>query len=134
MFVTRPYAGHCIRVNKKGHTVAVCPPGIVEYGGVDGTRTRDPLRARQVYYPAELPLRNVNWWVLRGSNPRHSPCKGAALPAEFSTPGGPLLYGVLESFTCFVCGFFGGFVFVCLFGLGFVVCVCFVLLFVVRFV
>jgi len=22
------------------------------------------------------------WWVLRGSNPRHSPCKGDALPAE----------------------------------------------------
>jgi hypothetical protein len=20
------------------------------------------------------------WWVLRGSNPRHSPCKGDALP------------------------------------------------------
>src|ERR1700690_376158 len=27
------------------------------------------------------------WWVLRGSNPRHSPCKGDALPAELSTPG-----------------------------------------------
>jgi len=26
------------------------------------------------------------WWVLRGSNPRHSPCKGDALPAELSTP------------------------------------------------
>ena len=25
------------------------------------------------------------WWVLRGSNPRHSPCKGDALPAELST-------------------------------------------------
>ena len=24
-------------------------------------------------------------WVLRGSNPRHSPCKGDALPAELST-------------------------------------------------
>ncbi len=25
------------------------------------------------------------WWVLRGSNPRPTPCKGAALPAELST-------------------------------------------------
>src|SRR5512143_1953400 len=25
------------------------------------------------------------WWVLRGSNSRHSPCKGDALPAELST-------------------------------------------------
>src|SRR6266566_2735751 len=24
------------------------------------------------------------WWVLRGSNPRHSPCKGDALPTELS--------------------------------------------------
>jgi hypothetical protein len=28
----------------------------------------------------------IIWWVLRGSNPRHSPCKGDALPAELSTP------------------------------------------------
>src|SRR5690606_13389057 len=25
------------------------------------------------------------WWVLRGSNSRPTPCKGAALPAELST-------------------------------------------------
>src|SRR5687768_5886951 len=25
------------------------------------------------------------WWVLQGSNLRHSPCKGDALPAELST-------------------------------------------------
>src|SRR4051795_12969394 len=27
----------------------------------------------------------ANWWVLRGSNSRHSPCKGDALPTELST-------------------------------------------------
>ncbi len=27
----------------------------------------------------------VNWWVLRGSNSRPTPCKGAALPTELST-------------------------------------------------
>ncbi len=38
-----------------------------------------------------LPIQNIRklqklfWWVLRGSNPRHSPCKGDALPAELST-------------------------------------------------
>ena len=26
-----------------------------------------------------------NWWVLTGSNRRHSPCKGDALPTELST-------------------------------------------------
>ncbi len=32
--------------------------------------------------PGRIPV----WWVLRGSNPRPSPCKGDALPAELSTP------------------------------------------------
>lgn len=27
------------------------------------------------------------WWVLRGSNPRPTPCKGVALPTELSTQG-----------------------------------------------
>src|SRR4030095_13454580 len=30
------------------------------------------------------PVRGT-WWVLTGSNRRHSPCKGDALPAELST-------------------------------------------------
>src|SRR3972149_6858916 len=29
--------------------------------------------------------RSCTWWVLRGSNSRHSPCKGDALPTELST-------------------------------------------------
>ena len=29
--------------------------------------------------------RKPGWWVLRESNPRHSPCKGDALPTELST-------------------------------------------------
>src|SRR5690606_11409619 len=38
--------------------------------------------------PATTPVRRPasGWWVLRGSNPRPSPCKGDALPAELSTP------------------------------------------------
>ena len=30
-------------------------------------------------------LNDNAWWVKRGSNPRHSPCKGDALPAELFT-------------------------------------------------
>ena len=38
-------------------------------------------------YSNQLNYHSVNflWWVLRGSNPRPSPCKGDALPAELST-------------------------------------------------
>ena len=28
---------------------------------------------------------NLNWWVMRDLNPRHSPCKGDALPTELIT-------------------------------------------------
>ena len=42
--------------------------------GVTG-RYSNRLNYRSAFY----------WWVLRGSNPRPSPCKGDALPAELST-------------------------------------------------
>ena len=38
--------------------------------GADADRSEEPL---------------TQWWVLTGSNRRHSPCKGDALPAELST-------------------------------------------------
>ena len=31
-------------------------------------------------YSNQLNYRSNRWWVLRGSNPRPSPCKGDALP------------------------------------------------------
>ena len=37
-------------------------------------------------YSNQLNYRSVSWWVVRESNPRHSPCKGDALPAELTTP------------------------------------------------
>src|SRR6185295_11478773 len=37
---------------------------------------------------------SCNWWVLRGSNSRHSPCKGDALPTELSTRGRAGIFGV----------------------------------------
>ena len=42
-----------------------------------------------------------SWWVLRGSNPRPSPCKGDALPAELNTQefnGGEEEIRTLEGF------------------------------------
>src|ERR1051325_2809153 len=42
------------------------------------------------------------WWVLTGSNRRHSPCKGDALPTELSTllhQQRPLVYSIFERFT-----------------------------------
>src|SRR5512134_21747 len=36
------------------------------------------------------------WWVLTGSNRRHSPCKGDALPTELSTPEPGQLRGQAE--------------------------------------
>ena len=51
-------------------------------------------------YSNRLNYHSALWWVLRGSNPRPSPCKGDALPAELSTLllGGALVYGILEAF------------------------------------
>ncbi len=36
-------------------------------------------------YSNQLNYHSLFWWVLTGSNRRHSPCKGDALPAELST-------------------------------------------------
>src|SRR6476646_131254 len=48
-----------------------------------------------------------DWWVLRGSNSRHSPCKGDALPAELSTRRGEIVAQAVIHFqhtTCWHCG------------------------------
>ena len=42
----------------------------------------DPLLPKQVRYQAAL--HSDDWWKLQGSNLRHSPCKGDALPAELN--------------------------------------------------
>ena len=42
---------------------------------------------------AETAARLSLWWVLRDSNPRHSPCKGDALPAELSTLEAGIYHG-----------------------------------------
>src|SRR3989338_6483190 len=42
--------------------------------------------------------KNYLWWVLTGSNRRHSPCKGDALPAELSTQQSRSVYSILQAF------------------------------------
>src|SRR5438105_9842205 len=57
-------------------------------------------------YSNQLNYRSIPWWVLTGSNRRHSPCKSDALPAELSTqkrgaslsrPSGPYQRGTWAS-------------------------------------
>ena len=43
-------------------------------------------------YSNQLNYHSILWWVLRGSNPRPSPCKGDALPAELSTQSSGLRF------------------------------------------
>src|SRR5436305_14731127 len=49
------------------------------------------------------------WWVLTGSNRRPTPCKGAALPAELSTPPGnrPSVQRILERLAGTELGYLG---------------------------
>src|SRR5579872_5955950 len=49
----------------------------------------DPKLFQSAHSSATLASR---WWVLTGSNRRHSPCKGDALPAELSTHPGTAAY------------------------------------------
>jgi hypothetical protein len=37
------------------------------------------------YFHLQQKCRLCNWWVMRDLNPRHSPCKGDALPTELIT-------------------------------------------------
>lgn len=46
--------------------------------------------------PSERITRNW-WWVLRGSNSRPTPCKGAALPTELSTRSESPLFQLAHS-------------------------------------
>src|SRR5437867_7595630 len=68
--------------------------------------------SNQLNYRSAFTLPRVEWWVLTGSNRRHSPCKGDALPAELSTlrrhsdlanagpiPEGLLVYCILQGFS-----------------------------------
>ena len=48
------------------------------------------------YHSEKNPASIRSWWVLRGSNPRPSPCKGDALPTELSTRKEPEVYGIFR--------------------------------------
>src|SRR5665647_738546 len=62
--------------------------------GVTGRYSNQLNYHSKNFYPGQ------SWWVLTGSNRRHSPCKGDALPTELSTPcnKSPLVYSILERF------------------------------------
>ncbi len=49
-------------------------------------------------YSNQLNYHSKVWWVLRGSNPRPSPCKGDALPAELSTRLIPIINYFLNNY------------------------------------
>ena len=65
-------------------------PGVTgRYSNQLNYHSRDALRATRstLLRPLlRLLLPRLRWWVLTGSNRRHSPCKGDALPTELSTP------------------------------------------------
>ena len=58
----------------------------IKHGGSLGW-TRTGPRRRAVAGSGFNQGLGPRWWVLRGSNPRPTPCKGAALPTELSTRG-----------------------------------------------
>lgn len=61
-----------------GLILLIGPPG--------GIQTHNPRLRRSLLYSVELQA--DDWYVLRGSNPRHSVCRTDALPAELRTRNG----------------------------------------------
>ena len=57
------------------------------------------------YHSEKNPASIRSWWVLRGSNPRPSPCKGDALPAELSTRKTQQVYAIFRGATKHRAGF-----------------------------
>src|SRR5580704_5001867 len=73
VFIAFPRRGQTARARKLGE--------MAEWTGLEPATPGVTGR-----YSNQLNYHSACWWVLRGSNPRHSPCKGDALPAELSTP------------------------------------------------
>src|SRR6202171_1036619 len=69
-------------IPRRGQTARAEPQGkMAEWTGLEPATPGVTGR-----YSNQLNYHSACWWVLRGSNPRPSPCKGDALPAELSTP------------------------------------------------
>src|SRR5450631_1481478 len=66
---------------KKGELAFALGPMLAEWTGLEPATPGVTGR-----YSNQLNYHSRFWWVLRGSNSRHSPCKGDALPTELSTP------------------------------------------------
>ena len=66
---------------KKGELAFALGPMLAEWTGLEPATPGVTGRySNQLNYHSR-----ICWWVLRGSNSRHSPCKGDALPTELST-------------------------------------------------
>jgi hypothetical protein len=71
--------------NEKGE-LAFAFQGLAEWTGLEPATPGVTGRySNQLNYHSLVLRVKFRWWVLRGSNPRHSPCKGDALPTELST-------------------------------------------------
>src|SRR5512139_1756179 len=84
----------CLRTNSNINDLDRWGREEVETNGPDATKANQgsPLQGgRRESYLMALCSHETGtttcWWVLRGSNPRPTPCKGAALPTELSTRG-----------------------------------------------
>src|SRR5450759_5205912 len=66
---------------KKGELAFALGPMLAEWTGLEPETPGVTGRySNQLNYHSR-----ICWWVLRGSNSRHSPCQGDALPTELST-------------------------------------------------
>ena len=86
----RCFAREPIGANKSKRAEAFAsalPRHLAEWTGLEPATPGVTGRySNQLNYHSRILRPLLRWWVLRGSNPRHSPCKGDALPAELSTP------------------------------------------------
>src|SRR5215472_1374194 len=70
---------------KKGELAFALCLSVAEWTGLEPATPGVTGRySNQLNYHSRIRIDRC-WWVLRGSNSRHSPCKGDALPTELST-------------------------------------------------
>ena len=91
--------------NEKGE-LAFAFQGLAEWTGLEPATPGVTGRySNQLNYHSLVLHVKFRWWVLRGSNPRHSPCKGDALPTELSTHCAPPIHSAPRIRTAALHGF-----------------------------
>src|SRR5882724_7393175 len=77
----KSYMNSTLELSKKGELAFALRLSVAEWTGLEPATPGVTGRySNQLNYHSR-----ICWWVLRGSNSRHSPCKGDALPTELST-------------------------------------------------